>query len=1044
MYKHSRITNDRIRRFIEFELRETIVDKISAVEAELLISDEPSEAAARKSKNWKKVQPGDKWGPSYQFGWYRVQGKVPTAEPGFSVALMYGKTEFAWQGWWGPDMVEATIFEDGSPIAALDFAHPYYRLDASRKTIDFLLQTYARNKETTVDRPEQPRTPEPEDFKGFWFCRLDEEKLQLFFDCEFAFDLMKAHEEDDAIFVYIQRALNEVCNTYDADNRKTWAKCRKIIQSTLGELNSELHHTITPVGHAHLDTAWLWPLSVTHLKMAHTSAAQLELMDRYPEHVFAHSQASQYDWIEREHPELFKRIQRQVKRGQWEVVGSMWVEADCNLTGAESLIRQFLYGKRYFRQKFGVETVDMWLPDVFGYCAALPQILEKFSINHFLTQKMSWNSTNKIPHNTFWWQGIDGTRVWAHFPPADTYVHSCAPSDIIKSVKNHRDKARSDRSLLLFGFGDGGGGPTEWHLERLRRARTAPGMPELEKKETAKSFFERAREESRDLMTWRGELYLEFHRGTYTSQAKNKRFNRQCEFLLRDAEYLNLFRDDYAKVYPQAELEDAWKLVLLNQFHDIIPGSSVREVYEDSDKDYAEVISIADKHIESAMKRISSQMTLPEPDKSEKSYEPLAIFHHSDVASEVKMPWTGKKVPTSLKCGDESLPVQLVEEGGEQSLIFETPINAMRSVAVASLSDEEPLDTTRLKVAARRMENDEFVVKFDANGNITSIQTLDDDPTEFIEAGKLANLFQIMDDKPNFWDAWDTELFAQETIQDLVKSESFEVVEKGPVRVAVELVKKFGKSTIRQRISLGPTPGIRFDTEVDWHEDHKFLKVAFPLNVNSDRATYEIQYGHVERPTHRNTSWDQARFEVCAQKWADLSEGGHGVALINTGKYGYDCHENVLRLSLLRAPKAPDPICDRGVHKFSYVLLPHFDQVQHSMVIQSAYAINAEPRVCTATPKTGDVMEVPPYVDVDTRSITIECVKKAEDSNRRVVRMYECLNTRGMATLSSAMPIKRAWITDLEENVISEAEVVDGMVTFGFTPFEIITMKLEM
>lgn len=1034
MHKHFKITRDRIRQFVAHDLRERLISATHPVAAQFLKGDFPDENTARAAGGWQEMAKGFHWGPAYQEGWYRVHGPVDLPE-GTTPVLIYGDDQLVWEAW---GEVEGTIWRHNTQVGGLDFGHQFFRLDSGEKNVDLVIQTYAHNRETTVHRPEKPRTPEPEEFKGFLIGALDEERLALYYDCEFTESLIDAYPEESPLVATLMRAMNEVCNMVDPDRPATFAAARRRIKQAWDSLPDRLKHRVTPLGHAHLDTAWLWPLSVTKLKMAHTTAVQLDLIERYPEHIYVHSQASQYEWIESAHPTLFKRVQEATRKGQWEPVGSMYVEADCNLTGAESLVRQFLYGRRYFREKLGVETVDMWLPDVFGYSAALPQILSKFGIKYFLTQKMSWNQTNKIPHNTFWWKGIDGSSVWTHFPPADTYCASGMPKEIVESVNKHRDKARSDASIYLYGFGDGGGGPTETHIERLRRARTAPGMPQVDSKVSARDWFTRTLAEGQDLQTWSGELYFEFHRGTYTSQAANKRGNRRAEFLMRDAETLCCFRDDFETGYPAEELQRLWKIVLLNQFHDIIPGSSVREVYEESDRDYAEIQAKGTAIVEDSLRRIASKLD------TAGFQRPIALFHQAELPSQVEIPWDDSAAPQSVACSGEVLPVQRVEDFDGPKIIFATPTAALGAVAVADLQESSAPQRPRLKASARSLENDEISVKFDRNGNITSIQTLDDDPVEFIEAGKLGNLFQLLDDKPLFWDAWETEIYAQETAEDLVKAESFEVVEKGPVRVAVERTIRFGKSSIRQRISLGPTPGIRFDCEVDWQEDHKFLKVAFPFNVNTARGTFEIQFGSVERATHRNTSWDLARFEVCAQKFADLSEGGHGAAIINQGKYGYDVHNNVLRLSLLRAPKAPDPICDRGVHRFSYVVLPHYDQIQHSDVVAASYAFNAEPRAVMIEASSGEPIELPPFVRLDTRSLVVESVKRAEDSAHRVVRLYECHNTRGNATLAAAVPVNKAWLCDLEENNLEELEVVDGVVRFGYKPYEILTVKLEL
>lgn len=1035
MEKHTSITLRRIRQFIDFQLRENLISQPTPLPTSLAVAAFPDESTARNSKAFSPISIGDTWGPAYQEGWYHITGKLPTIPEGQTPILVYGPNpEFKWET--HPN-VEGTIWQNNTQVGGLDFGHEYFRLNPAEPKIDLLLQTYAHNKETTVFRPEKPRTPQPEKFEGFSVAFLDEERLPLFYDAEFALDLLESFDETDPARHLLIRTLNEVCNTFQEENHRTWRDCRKLIKNALGSITTETGHTLYAMGHAHLDTAWLWPLSVTKLKMAHTTSVQLGLAERYPGHLYVHSQASQYEWLEVNHPQLFERVKKAIKAGNWEPVGSMWVEADCNLTGGESLVRQFLYGRQYFREKLGVNCVDMFLPDVFGYCAALPQILQKFNISAFSTQKLSWNSINKIPHNTFWWQGIDGSKIFSHFPPADTYIADCSPKQIAQSVKNHRDHARSDQSLYLFGFGDGGGGPTEWHIERLNRARLAPGLPMIESRSKMRDFYKTVMEESRDLLTWSGELYLEAHRGTLTSQGETKANNRKCEFLLRDAELLATFDPEYPANYPAADLERAWKIVLLNQFHDIIPGSSVKEVYDEAARDYAEAVTITQKVITSSIKRQAGSL------KSSHLDNPVALYHQANLETQAETSHQTDQNIQSIICGSEVLPVQQVQQFGESKLIFPTPSNAHNSVAVAGFSSEPAPNLPRLKVSNRKLENEDWIVRFDPNGNITSITSQDDTPLEFIIPGRLANLFQILDDRPPFWDAWDTELYAQETVQDLTRSTSFEIVEKGPVRVAVELTKTFGNSTIKQRISLGPTPGIRFDTWVEWREAHKFLKVLFPINVNTTKATCEIQYGHVERPTHRNTSWEAAKFEVCAQKWVDLSEGGHGCALINTGKYGHDIHNSDLRLSLLRSPKAPDPTCDMGIHQFTYVLLPHFDQVPQSDVIEAAYSINAPCHVVPIDQHEGHDNPSAPYIQTSSRNLIVESVKKAEKSNHRIIRLYEAHNTRGHASLHTSEPVKRAWLCDLEEKPLHELEVADGAVHIGYLPFEILTVALE-
>jgi len=1034
MLKHPEIT----RRRLDLFLKQDILPRLYGERAPLKI--EINENAAKDQKAalegpWREVQQGFRYGPAYTSFWFRLTGVLPPSMVDQEIAVV---AELGG---------ERTVWRDNSPWCGIDWQHTdmgflegsiFSCAESHAGRIDMIVQSYARNGQVSVHIREEPREPLVETVQRAEAVVVDGEMKAFRYDLEFAAKLLDTLDKDGPAYASLLRALNEVVNGFRPTARETIARSRKLIKDALGALNGELNHTIVAVGHAHLDTAWLWPLEITKKKMAHTTATQLNLIERYPEYVFAHSQASQYEWLEQEYPILFERVKAAIKKGQWEPVGSMWVEADCNLTGSESLVRQFLYGKRYFRDKLGYETHDMWLPDVFGYAAALPQILAKLNIKYFLTQKISWNQINKFPHHTFWWQGIDGTKIWTHFPPADTYCGNCEPKEILYSVKNHKDHARSDYSLYLFGHGDGGGGPTEQHLEMLRRGVQAPLYPEILTGKRAIDFFREAKARSRDLQTWVGELYGEFHRGTYTSQAANKKGNRVSEFLLRDAEYLASFTEGFPKDYPAAELEEAWKLVLLNQFHDIIPGSSVREVYVDSARDYARIAEMGEGMIERSLKSMGSKLD------TATMARPVALFQNCVSTTQGEIPWPMDKVPQGLVCGDETLPVQLVDAFDERKLIFQTPVAALESVAVADLVDVPAAHKGRLKASGRRIESSEWSVRFDGNGNITSLASLEDG-TEFIEQSKLANMFQLLEDKPLFWSAWDVDIYSSETAIDLVKSESFEIVERGPVRVAAEIVKRIGEgSTIRQRISLGPTPGIRFDTEVDWHEEDKMLKVAFPVNVNSPRATYEIQFGNVERPTHMNTSWDLAKFEVCAQKWVDLCEGDQGVALLNDCKYGHDIRGNVMRLTLLKAPKAPDPLADMGKHRFTYALLPHYGPYNYAGIVQAAYALNAPLRHAYLDPGPGIGDVLPPFVHCDDRNIVIETVKKSEDGDDLLVRLYECHNSRGAAELSCLREPRAAYLCDLEENPIGDLEVSDGLVRFDYKPFEIITIRLRV
>lgn len=1023
MDKHPDLTLRRIDLFLIVELQRKLEKETLPLSIEICEAGPETYQEAISGK-WSAVEPGFKWGPAYTVRWFRLKARVPEEWKGRVVLE-------------APVGSERTLWINGEVVGGQDWAHPHFVMPSDNAEHEIYLLAYAHNPQHRVHLRELPREELVETVGACRLIQIDEPLRQFSFDVEYAYLLLKSMEQSDPDYHHLLRAVNDAINLYRPHDPKVLKLCRSIVLEALQKLTGEINHSIWPVGHSHLDTAWLWPISITQQKMVHTTAIQLGLIDRFAEFTFAHSQASQYEWIEKQHPQLFKRLKSAIKAGRWEPVGSMWVECDCNVPSGESLVRQFLYGKRYFQEKFGVETQDMWLPDVFGYSAALPQILNKFKIKSFLTQKISWNQTNKFPHNTFIWQGIDGSQIWSHFPPADTYIGNCEPGEMRDSVKKHRDHGRSDDSLYLFGWGDGGGGVTERHIELLRRGRRAGNMPLIKEKVKAAQFFDAAQAASKDLAVWKGELYLEFHRGTYTSQAKTKKQNRESEFLLRDAEFLSCFAPSYPSAYPAEKLEAAWKLTLLNQFHDILPGSSVNEVYRDSDAEYAKVREITNQVIEEKLVEISKLHDSIEMER------PHAIFHHATQPSMVELPWTDDFVPTAVETGDEVLPCQVVEAFGERKLVFNTPLAALSNVAVVDFTSRPAPIQGRLSGTAKRLENDYLSVRFDANGNIVGLRSMEDGMDVGVP-GELLNVFQLFEDKPLFWSAWDIDPYTFETGRQLLKSDSFEIVEKGPVRYSVEMVKTFGNSRIKQRISLGQGPGLVFDTEVDWHEEDMLLKVAFPVNLNASRATFEIQCGYLDRPTHRNTSWDAAMFEVCAQKFVDLSEGNRGVALLNDCKYGHDVLGNVMRMTLLRAPKAPDPECDMGVHRFRYCLLPHYGPFQMAGVTHHALAFNTPLRSAKLRPREGESGMLPHLLTVDNDNLVIQSVKRSESGDALIVRLYEAHNTRGHAELTCVRRIAGAAWCYLDESEEYELDVIDGAVQFSFKPFEIITIKLRV
>ncbi|HZP81862.1 MAG TPA: alpha-mannosidase [Chthonomonadaceae bacterium] len=1059
MHKHADLTRGRIASFLAETLRPRLWQARVPLQAavyrpqgrrrdyrEMRIA--PAEAA---NYAYTPVEPGYAWGPVWSDAWFRFTGVVPPEWKGKKVVARIDTG------------AESLLWDGDDPLQGIDENHREFLLFERAnggEPVTLTVQATGMNPNVSVHgRPQEP-SPTPFTFRFADLAVYDEERIGLYLDVNVAFGVMQEQPPDSPRYGQLLAALNAVVNLYDENDPASLAAARQRLAETYQRPAVPSAHRISAVGHAHIDTAWLWPLERTQFKCLHTFATATRYMEQYPEYKFVCSQAAQYEWVKQLSPKLYERIKAQIQSGQWEVTGSMWVEADCNLASGESLVRQILHGKRFFREEFGIETQDLWLPDVFGYSAALPQILKKAGIDVFLTQKISWNQINTFPHHTFLWQGIDGTRVFTHFPPADTYNGAMTPQELAYSVKNFREHDRATRSLYLFGYGDGGGGPTVEMLENARRLADVEGMPTVTI-EKAADFFQKAREAAKDLPVWVGELYLELHRGTYTTQAANKYFNRKSEFALRDAEFLSVIAPNGLADYPLALLDRAWKTVLLNQFHDIIPGSSIPEVYAVSLRDYIELDTALRSLIDDAVHAVTDSINTIGLKRPVAVISNLSFFANEAVATRLR---PDENPAAAVGPEGDVVAVQVIQEGKSRLALFVPKNVPLHGYAVWDLgaTTVPPEEEETLSVSTTHLENDVLRVEFDARtGLITRLFDKDSErevlnsvyeidrngnPIGEPNLAACANQFQLFEDKPLFWDAWDIDIFAYEKFRVLTELDSAEVVESGPVRGAVRFTRTLpgGQSRITQtvRLTVG-SARLDFVTTVDWHETDKMLKVAFPVAINSPRATYEIQYGHVERPTHYNTSWDLARFEVCAQKWADLSEGDYGVALLNDCKYGYDIHDGTLRLTLLRAPQAPDPEADRGRQDFTYALLPHGGDFREGEVIENAYALNSP---LLAVPVTGNQAGSLPlersFFEVDNAAVFIEAIKRAETEEAIIVRLYEAHNTRGTVTLITPLPVRRAYLTDLLEANVAELPVVSGEITLPIQPFEIVTIKL--
>ena len=963
---------------------------------------EPITAAEARGRTFEAFAVGESWGGRWDTTWFRMQGTVPAD---WADAEVLARIELGGAGVAPSFTAEAQIWRDDEPLQGLHHLHRDHPIAASAaggEVVDLLIEAAANPIPPfhSVDWPLLEADPNGNPMYVLTRAELaivDRSIEALWFDLRALTQLVDA-VPDEPRNSEVFRALVEAVKLIDRRDVAGSVKAARAALAPALDRPSTHGHRTTAVGHAHIDTAWLWPIRETKRKCVRTFSNQIRLMERYPEHHFVCSQAQQYEWIRDEHPTLWAQIVERVGTGQWEPVGGMWVEPDTNVPSGESLVRQVVHGARFFRDELGVESRELWIPDVFGYSAALPQIANLAGITTLVTQKLSWNSVNVFPHSTFWWEGSDGSRLLTHFPPANTYNGIWTADELHRSVTAFADHGRSARSLYPFGFGDGGGGPTREMLEMARRLGDLDGLPRAEIG-SVRDFVADIEAESDAFDTWVGELYLEFHRGTYTTHAAIKAGNRQGEQGLRAAELwasaAAVACRDWSR-YPTASLDAAWKTLLLNQFHDIIPGSSINWVNVEANRDLAGIVAAT-----------SGFAAVARDELVDGAAASVVVFNAGSYARD-----------------------EVVDIDGTLARV-QVPSCGWTTLTPAPTSGD-------VEVVDGRLENARLRITWDTDGLLSSVWDKDND-REVLAEGARGNLFQLHEDHPVQYDAWDVDLTYYDSRIDLVEVDEIEIVERDPMRSSVRFVRRVGESTIRQTMRLAAgSRRIDFDTEVDWQERHRFLKVAFPVAVRSPRATYEIQHGWIERPTVRNTSWDLARFEVCAHRWADLSETGYGVALLNDCKYGYDILGNVMRLSLLRGPGWPDPEADRGEHRFTYSLLPHAGDVLDGGVIEEAEALNVPLVVQSGSAGTRS------FVAVDRPGVRIEAVKKADDDDDLVVRVCEVAGGRGPARITVDAPVRRAAIVDLLERELEEVAVDGATVTVALRPFQLVTLKLDV
>lgn len=831
---------------------------------------------------------------------------------------------------------------------------------------------------------------------------------------------------------------------------------RRIARRYLGDkvdsaevYDSDTHPIVFATGHCHIDTCWLWPWAETKRKVARSWSNQCDLMDRYPEHRFTCSQAQQFKWLKQYYPSVYDRVKQWVKKGHFQPIGGSWVEHDTNLPSGESLVRQFIYGQRFFESHFGKRCNTFWLPDTFGYSSQIPQLTRLAGMTRFFTQKLSWNNINNFPHTTFKWVALDGTQVMCHMPPSETYTASAHFGDVKRSVTQHKSMDQDNTSLLVFGMGDGGGGPTFEHLEKLRRCRGLSDkvglLPRVKMGDSVDDFFSRLEKKAAagtQFITWYGELYFELHRGTYTTQANNKRNNRRAEFLLRDIELLATLASltsSYGYKYPKEDIDDLWEGVLLCQFHDCLPGSSIEMCYRDSDALYAKIFEKGQRLKRNALRELG----FIEGDDDD---DLLAIntfpWHRSEV---VKIPG----VPAN------SMRPKYTLVSGDTGVIQSQPLKAQQLPAVA---------VAEIQPGVFRLSNNKLRVDV-SNGAITSLFDIKAQREVIAKGGKAGQLV-IFHDKPLNFEAWDVELYHLDSRKELTSSKA-SIAENDPHRVSVVTETKISdNSWVKTTISLSAATGdelpyVEFLSEVEWRENAKFLKVEFPVDILNTEASYETQYGITRRPTHYNTTWDVAKFEVCCHKWADLSEHGYGVSILNDSKYGFATAGNVMRLSLLRSPKSPDAHADMGRHHIRYAILPHAGPLD-SRIVRAGYNFN-NPLVLQRS-YCGEAINAFKYISLSgSDSLVLDTVKRGEDDEdvsrgdlpvrpgkSIVLRIYESLGGKARGIISSKFPVKKVWKTNVLEDDEEELELnsqsAEGVVSIDIElrAFEVATFRLQL
>ncbi len=815
--------------------------------------------------------------------------------------------------------------------------------------------------------------------------------------------------EDRYINARLYEALDNSVHMVDFDfdkerGRQSIVNAKKYLDEQVKKISYIPTSTVYMMGHCHIDIAWLWEVRETVRKTARTMANNLELMDRYPDMVFTQSQAILYDFLKNHYPELYERIKKKIKEGKWIIEGNSWVEADTNVASGESLIRQLLYGREFFRNEFGVESDTYWLPDCFGFSWALPQIIRRSGMKYFVSAKLANQDINPFPVSTFKWKGQDGSEILAHIVKGNGYGGECEANDVIAFDSKNSQSDVLPATIGMYGYGDGGGGCTYSMVERAERYGSVPGMPVI-KQAGASEFFREAEKVREKLPTWYDEMYYENHRGTYTSQAIIKKYNRQSEFLVTRTEMLSSFLENISgEKYPKDELEKIWKLLLKNQFHDTLPGTSIHEAHIDAKNVFEKLMSDAEKIKNDALGKINAKVYA---DEDSFIVWNLLSFERSGYVTVDGVIFYAENVPAM---GYKVFSKNKVKE-----------------------------KFRKVRATEKLLENEKLRVRFDRNGLITSI--FDKANSRETLSGK-SNLLTIFQDKPIHESAWNLEINYQKKFWELTDADEIIVLPDDGEKAGLQVTRHFNKSRITQKIILRRNSGrVDFETEVDWHETEKILKASFLTDILSTRATYEIAHGAIERPVHYTTSYDLAKFEVSAHKWADLSEGNYGVSILNDSKYGYDIFENRMRITLMRSPNCPDRTSDHGINTFVYSFCPHTGTWTEK-TSEEAFSLNLPLEGFAKEKGIGSLEKEKSFISFDKSNIVVDALKKSQAEDGFILRLYESKKQRGIVTAYLGFDASKIIECNMMEEEETEISVTNNSFSFLLKPGEVKTFKI--